>query len=260
MGDTPDRIDPSGIPTFTGNLPELEKHIAGLRGDASKVRKTGVDTHTEFQKLSSFYKAPEADQLFATTQPVRDTADRFADDLTAVASALEGYATEVRPIKEKLDRLRAEAVAFVEDIEDDDDWRYDGDKVDKNNDLVKDVSATVAQFCAAERAAANKITSLVNGGTVWPEDDGSGAKIHVRLQRRGHEEGGRDPLRQGRRGEALRLGDRALGQELRCGTASSSRACGEPSRGSAASSDSRAGRRSSSPGRALANSLRGWPS
>ncbi|WEV26367.1 hypothetical protein OYE22_15055 [Streptomyces sp. 71268] len=176
MGDTPDRIDPSGIPTFTGNLPELEKHIAGLRGDASKVRKTGADTHTEFQKLSSFYKAPEADQLFATTQPVRDTADRFADDLTAVASALEGYATEVRPIKEKLDRLRAEAVAFVEDIEDDDDWRYDGDKVDKNNDLVKDVSATVAQFWAAERAAANKITSLVNGGTVWREDDGSGGK------------------------------------------------------------------------------------
>ncbi|GAA4662558.1 hypothetical protein [Streptomyces youssoufiensis] len=176
MGDTPDRIDPSGIPTFTGNLPELEKHIAGLRGDASKVRKTGADTHTEFQKLSSFYKAPEADQLFATTQPVRDTADRFADDLTTVASALEGYATEVRPIVAKLKRLRAEAVAFVEDIEDDDDWQYDGDKVDKNNDLVKDVSATVAQFWAAERAAANKITSLVNGGTVWREDDGSGGK------------------------------------------------------------------------------------
>lgn len=176
MGDTPDRIDPSGIPTFTGKLPELEKHIAGLRGDASKVRKTGADTHTEFQKLSSFYKAPEADQLFATTQPVRDTADRFADDLTTVASALEGYATEVRPIVAKLKRLRAEAVAFVEDIEDDDDWQYDGDKVDKNNDLVKDVSATVAQFWAAERAAANKITSLVNGGTVWREDDGSGGK------------------------------------------------------------------------------------
>ncbi|MFE6775662.1 hypothetical protein [Streptomyces sp. NPDC057702] len=176
MGDTPDRIDPSGIPTFTGSLELLEHDITGLRGDAGKVRSTGADTHSEFQKLSAFYQAPEADQLFATTQPVKDTAGRFADDLTTVASALEGYSTEVRPIIDRLKRLKAEAAAFVEDIEDDDDWKYDGGKVDKNNDLVQDVSTAVAQFWAAERAAANKISGLVNGGTVWREDDGSGGK------------------------------------------------------------------------------------
>lgn len=170
-----DKVDPSGIPEFTGNLEQLEKDAKGLRGDAGDVRSTGADTHSHFQGLSAFYTAPEAEQLFATTAPVRDRADGFGDELEKVASALDEYAAEVRPIVARLRRLKADATSFVDSLKDDEDWQYDEDKVNQNNDLVQDVSTATAQFWAAERTCANKITALV-GGTHWVANDGSNAK------------------------------------------------------------------------------------
>ncbi|MDK1472967.1 hypothetical protein QNO07_05905 [Streptomyces sp. 549] len=170
-----ERVDPSGIPEFTGNLEQLEQDASALKGDARTIRSTGSRIHTDFQGLKAFYDAPEADQLFATTKPVSDRADDFADDLEKVGTALDGFATEARPIVAKLRRLKGEATAFVNSIKDDDDWQYDGDKTDRNNDLLQDISTAVAEFWAAERAAANKITRLV-GGTQWAADDGTGAE------------------------------------------------------------------------------------
>lgn len=169
-----ERVDPAGIPEFTGNLEQLEKDASALKGDARAIRSTGSQVHSNFQGLKAFYDAPEADQLFATTKPVSDRADDFADDLEKVGTALDGFATEARPIVAKLRRLKGEATTFVDSIKDDDEWQYDGDKTDRNNDLLQDISAAVAEFWAAERAAANKITRLV-GGTQWAADDGTGA-------------------------------------------------------------------------------------
>ncbi|MDK1473071.1 hypothetical protein QNO07_06490 [Streptomyces sp. 549] len=168
-----ERIDPSGIPQFTGNLELLEEKAGSLRKDAKAIRETGASIHTGFQGLSSFYDAPEAEQLFATTKPVSTRADGFGDKLEKVSSALDDYAAEVRPIDSKLKRLRTEATAFVNSIEGDADWRKDEDNTTRNNDLHQDVSVAVAQFWAAERRAANRILRLV-GGTPWTADDGSG--------------------------------------------------------------------------------------
>ncbi|UGY93033.1 hypothetical protein [Streptomyces gobiensis] len=170
-----EQVDPAGIPEFTGNLEQLDKDITGLKKDASAIRGTGSGVHSTFQGLSAFYDAPEAEQLFATTKPVREKADDFADDLEKVTAALSGYATEARPLVAKLKRLKAEATSFLGSIQGDDDWKEDGDKVKRNNDLVQEISATVAQFWEAERRAANKITALV-GGTQWTVGDGSGGK------------------------------------------------------------------------------------
>ncbi|UGY92837.1 hypothetical protein [Streptomyces gobiensis] len=170
-----EQVDPSGIPEFTGNLEQLEKDIAGLKKDASAIRETGTGIHSSFQGLSAFYDAPEAEQLFATTKPVREKADGFAGDLEKVTAALSCYATEARPLIAKLARLKDKARTFVGSLQGDEDWKEDSTKVDFNNALVREISATVAQFWEAERRAANKITALV-GGTQWTVGDGSEGK------------------------------------------------------------------------------------
>ncbi|MFE3154976.1 hypothetical protein [Streptomyces sp. NPDC059221] len=168
-------IKPEAIPQYTGDLGQLEKDHASLKADAGHIRDTGSSVHTHFQALSAYYQAPEAEQLFASTKPVKDRADGFADDLEKVASSLSDYATEIRPLVTKLTRLKSDATTFVNDNKDDDDWEYDGDKVEEHNQLRDDITATVAAFWAAERTCHNKITALF-GGTQMVAGDGSDRK------------------------------------------------------------------------------------
>ncbi|MEU0838038.1 hypothetical protein ABZ370_01000 [Streptomyces sp. NPDC005962] len=168
-------IKPGEIPQYTGNLELLEKAHGNLTKDAGHIRDTGADVHTHFQGLSAYYKAPEAERLFASTKPVKDRADGFADDLGKVSSALSEYTTEIRPLVTKLTQLKADATTFVNDNKDDDDWEYDGDKVDEHNQLRDDITSTVAAFWAAERTCHNKITALF-GGTQMVAGDGSDRK------------------------------------------------------------------------------------
>jgi hypothetical protein len=168
-------IQPDQIPQFTGNLEQLEKDHAGLKKDAGNIRSAGSDVHSQFQGLSAYYRAPEAEQLFATTKPVKDKADAFADDLETVSSALSSYASEVRPLVAKLKELKTRAQTFVDSVKDDDEWEYDGDKVEEHNQIRDDITATVAAFWAAERTCHNKITALW-GGTQMVAGDGSDRK------------------------------------------------------------------------------------
>ncbi|MFJ8109703.1 hypothetical protein [Streptomyces sp. NPDC096132] len=165
-------IKPEEIPQFTGNLFQLELDHAALKKDAGNVRTTGSDVHSQFQGLSAFYHAPEAEQLFATTKPVQDRADDFATDLETVSSALSSYATEIRPLVSKLLELKTKATTFVASVKDDDEWEYDEDKVDEHNRIRDDITATVAAFWAAERTCHNKITGIW-GGTQMVAGDGS---------------------------------------------------------------------------------------
>ncbi|MFF9264584.1 hypothetical protein [Streptomyces longwoodensis] len=168
-------INPEQIPQFTGDLAQLELDHAALKKDAGNVRDTGKDVHSQFQGLSAFYTAPEAEQLFATTKPVQDRADDFATHLETVSGALSSYATEIRPLVAKLAELKTKAQTFVNSVKDDDDWEYDGDKVDEHNQLRDDITATVAAFWAAERTCHNKITAIWNG-TQMVAGDGSERK------------------------------------------------------------------------------------
>ncbi|MCT2592167.1 hypothetical protein LHJ74_20040 [Streptomyces sp. N2-109] len=173
MGATP--ISWLDIPVYTGNLEQLEKDITSLRKDAGKIRSTGADTHSKFQGLSAYYKAPETAQLLATTKPVRDRAEDFALQLERVAEALDTYATEIRPLVKRLETLSSEAFAFEAEVEGDDTWNRDEAKKDKNNKLVSGVKMVQAQFWAAERSCASKIRVLL-GLPPLVADDGSHGK------------------------------------------------------------------------------------
>ncbi|MFE2566240.1 hypothetical protein [Streptomyces mirabilis] len=164
-------IDPSGIPQFTGDFDQLDKDTSGLRGDAIGIRNGGMDVHSRFQMLEAFYTAPEADDLFATTQPVMDKADAFAAQLETVADALDTYSVEARPLAKKLAQLKTDAFAFVDSVEGDDNWTYDGDKIHRHQELMDGVAAAESAFREAERRAATKISSLV-GGPEFVVDDG----------------------------------------------------------------------------------------
>ncbi|MFH9072819.1 hypothetical protein [Streptomyces alboflavus] len=167
-------IDPNGIPQFTGDLEQLERDVADLRREASQFRDAGGDVHSDFQGLSAFYEAPEAEQLFATTKPVQTKTDAFADDLEKVAQALSRYATRVRPIVKKLKDLQTEASAFyIDEISTDDDWRKDDDKREHNNRLVEEVKGYTQTFRIAEMDCHNAITALVGGIRLTLSDDGT---------------------------------------------------------------------------------------
>ncbi|WP_406450179.1 hypothetical protein OG782_12185 [Streptomyces sp. NBC_00876] len=169
-------ISPEKIPVFTGDLNALGREIIALRQAATAISENGSDVHTRFQHLSASYKAPEAGQLFATTQAVQDTSDNFAVRLLTVAGALETYAVEVVEIIKQLEMLRWQASVFVESVKDHDgpfgNWQKDADKVAEHQALWDGVNTAVAAFQQAEVTCADKITASVNG-TQWHINDGS---------------------------------------------------------------------------------------
>ncbi|MER5465102.1 hypothetical protein ABT010_31360 [Streptomyces sp. NPDC002668] len=157
-------IKPEDIPRFTGNLEVLEKAVGALDADGSGFTSTGSDIHSRFQSLASYYEAPEAEKLFATTAAVQTTGENLGSDVESVARALGEYANEIRPLVARLETLRSEATAFVAEAKADDNllssWQRDQDKIDKNEELVNGVTATTTAFWEAERTAANKIMAL----------------------------------------------------------------------------------------------------
>lgn len=165
-------IEPSGIPQFVGNLDQLEKDVSGLRSDAIGIRNGGKDVHSRFQALGGVYQAPEAEQLFATTRPVMDRAELFAQHLETVADALDAFSIEARPLAKKLAQLKVDAFAFLDSVEGDDEWTYDEDKTDRHQGLLDGVNAARAAFQEAENRAASKISAIV-GGPKFLFDDGS---------------------------------------------------------------------------------------
>ncbi|MFF3259471.1 hypothetical protein ACFYWO_09885 [Streptomyces sp. NPDC002932] len=150
-----------GIPVFTGNLAALDVNVTELTSAAESVATTTGDVHSSFGGLHAFYRAPEAEQLFATTKPVVTSGHTLESDLTTIAGALRTYSDEVYPLVEKLKEIRRDAGAFLVKANADDKWREDGDLVDENNHRRDEIAETLSAFQDAEIACHNKIVALV---------------------------------------------------------------------------------------------------
>ncbi|MGW0737018.1 hypothetical protein [Streptomyces sp. NPDC002851] len=160
MSDDKTPLDPEEIPEFTGDLGQLERDVSAVSGDGSLIWEAGSKVDSSFRGLSAYYDAPEAEQLFATTAPVASGANDFNDELGTISKALGAYASEIRPIVAKLQRLKQEAAEFRTKIAGDEDWHYDGDLIEENNNRRGEVNAAFAAFQDAERTCANKIHAL----------------------------------------------------------------------------------------------------
>lgn len=165
-------MNPAEIPVFTGSLEVLDTKVKELSGDGAKIVTAAGDVHTTFGGLRAFYQAPEAEQLFAVTQPVKDKALTLSSDLCTVAGALGTYANDIRPLVQQLKDLKREAEAFRTKVADDDKWREDGDLIDENLERRNKIAEVWTQFQEAERACHNKIVALVCG-TPLKVNDGS---------------------------------------------------------------------------------------
>jgi hypothetical protein len=168
-------ISPGGIPQYTGDFAKVATAVTELRKHATGIRNSGQDVHSRFQATAAYYRAPEAEQLLSSTQPVMDTADDFAAAVESLADALETFAAEAKPHADKLKQLKLDAIDFVDSVEGDDDWTEDQDKVDRHQALMDGVAAAVVGFQEAERDAANKINAISPAlcRPAWVEDDGT---------------------------------------------------------------------------------------
>lgn len=166
-------ISAGGIPTIDGDLDALASHAREISTVGVAFAGTGEQVHATWQGLSAVYDAPEAGQLVAATGPVRSVSASVGADFESAGRTLGSYAAEIRDIKARLDALRAEAGAFEQSVQGDDNWTEDGAKVDRNNQLIGAVNAAVADFDAAQRRCANAINALY-GGQQYRADDGDG--------------------------------------------------------------------------------------
>ncbi|MGW2085601.1 hypothetical protein [Streptomyces sp. NPDC001880] len=168
-------IEPGGIPQYTGDFGQLEKAASSLRTHATGIRTGGKDVHSRFQATAAYYKAPEADKLFSSTQPVMDTAEEFAGNIESLADALDTFIHEAKPHADRLKQLKLDAIEFVDSVRGDDDWTQDEKKTDTHQALMDGVEAARAGFQEAERNAANKINTISPGACrpAWIVDDGT---------------------------------------------------------------------------------------
>jgi hypothetical protein len=164
-------VDPSEVPVFTGDLDLLETKVKSLSHSGPEVETAGSDVHTSFGGLSAYYRAPEAEQLFAVTKPVADKAHDVGHDMRVIAGALGTYANEVRPLVSQLTQLKQDAADFRHKVEgSDDDWREDGDLVEENLARRNKIAEVWAAFQAAERDCHAKIVGLVGGKSLHAID------------------------------------------------------------------------------------------
>ncbi|MFE2409397.1 hypothetical protein ACFXDE_13755, partial [Kitasatospora sp. NPDC059408] len=105
-------VNPAEVPVFTGNLGTLDEKVKSISTGGAKIASAAGDVHTSFGALSAFYKAPEADQLFATTKPVSDLGLKLSQDVCTISGALGQYSKDAAPIRDRLKTLKDEAIAF----------------------------------------------------------------------------------------------------------------------------------------------------
>ncbi|MEU1215741.1 hypothetical protein ABZ424_25740 [Streptomyces sp. NPDC005790] len=164
-----------GIPVFTGNLATLDVNVTELTSAGETIATATSDVHSSFGGLQAFYKAPEAEQLFATTKPVVDTGLTLQSDLKTIAGALSTYSDTVYPLVEKLKEIKRDAGAFLVKVNADDKWREDGDLIEENNNRRDEIAETLSAFQDAEIACHAKIVGLVCGVPL-KKSDGSDSK------------------------------------------------------------------------------------
>lgn len=97
------------VPVIPGDMGALAEHASQIAGGATGIAHTGALVHSAWQGLRAFYRAPEAETLFAVTVPVATAATAVGDAGSATAAALTSYAGTVAELQRQLEQLRGQA-------------------------------------------------------------------------------------------------------------------------------------------------------
>ncbi|CAL9331707.1 hypothetical protein SUDANB121_00095 [Nocardiopsis dassonvillei] len=165
-------IDPEAIPIPEANVYELQSAAAGMKTDGEDISQAGADISTAWASLQGVYSAPEAETLFAATDPVPTKGEDTDQALNTAARALEDFAETAQRIRGELTALRAEARDLVAEITSDEDWNssehpfdFVSEKGQEHDALLGKVNALVQEYQQAERDCANAITRTFGGTT-----------------------------------------------------------------------------------------------
>ncbi|MFC3522672.1 hypothetical protein ACFONH_25470, partial [Streptomonospora nanhaiensis] len=165
-------IDPNAIPIPQVKPEDLRTAGDALKNDGTAIRDAGSDIKSEWDRLEGIYIAPESGVLLGALNQVPTKGEEFNTAAAVVGGALLTFADRAEEIKGRLETLKADAQEFRDEIEGDDDWREDEDKVNRHNDLNNDVLAALNDYMEAERECANEITRHFGGTTFVATDPG----------------------------------------------------------------------------------------
>lgn len=150
---------PVAVPQISGDMDVLAVHASSLISIGSAFATTGAQVYTTWQGLAGAYDAPEIGELLEVMLPVREVSTRLGAKLETVGQALAEYASTVKPIKERLEALQVQSQAFASSVAGHDDWREDATRLGEHNQLLSQVSESVAEWMAAQRTCAEAISS-----------------------------------------------------------------------------------------------------
>jgi hypothetical protein len=129
--------------------------------------------HNTWQGLYPHDIAPESGQLLAATGPVASVARSVGEDFTTAGTALSSYAEEVTALQEQMEAIRAQAVAFVAEVADNEDWTSDAGLFDRHAALGLAVADTLAAWDAAQARCVSALNAL-HGAAPVQVDNGDG--------------------------------------------------------------------------------------
>lgn len=193
-------IDPS-------HFPVLQPQKAQTAASQLRTMGQGIETHTtnadtDWQGLSSCYRAPEGGYVTLLLKPAVATARDVKDAMTAAAGVLDNYASGLEGLRTRLAELQVEANEFRVEIfttpyyrnyHTDGQWNdpiywnlativYDWDQwpptVQRNNELVAKAAAIMADLSQLESSYGQQILNLVDP-SMRPEMCTSGSVFPV---------------------------------------------------------------------------------
>ncbi|HET8795967.1 MAG TPA: hypothetical protein VFM62_06280 [Arthrobacter sp.] len=168
-------FDPSAFPPIA-DAGSLQREAAKFKSKADRVEELAADSFAAWSGMPGVYEAPEASIVYGAFAPVRTSGQDLAADARTLKSAVETYAAEAESIKFRYETLISRWHAIEAQKASDDEWREDEDLVQEDNDILSDANALMAEYMAAQRACASKISFIYSGSSYVPTtQEGAGA-------------------------------------------------------------------------------------
>ncbi|GAB3248884.1 TNT domain-containing protein [Arthrobacter pigmenti] len=160
-------FNPSSFPPIA-DAARLRTEAEKFKTKADKVEDLASDSFNSWSSMPGVYEAPEASIVYGAFAPVKTSGQDLAGDAATVKSAIDTYAGEAESIKGRYDALMVRWRSVEAQKAADDEWQEDEDLVKEDNDILSDANALMAEYMAAQRTCANKISGIYGGPTYVP--------------------------------------------------------------------------------------------
>lgn len=196
-------IDPRAFVAKSADLRILEitSSAATLRTIGNAVEEKATTVKTTWDRLTTSYRAPEQEQVYAVMNPAVTAAADLKSRFSTAARHLDDYAAALEGIKPRLADVERRARAFrasvingvwvnasesanaslgdhlrrsfdwVPGVDEERvkvPWNQDADTVERNNDLLDEYAQILSDISAAVATCANGVNGLIDGVCMAP--------------------------------------------------------------------------------------------